>query len=239
MGTVLAALVLGQLASAASIVLLAAPVSAPLAALALACAPAPTLIAAATLRPRLPAGVTTADLLTLLRPLAAGGLAAATVLALGEELSARSWPLALVGAAALASDVLDGPVARRTGTAGPVGARLDMEADAALVLVLSALAATVVGPWVLAIGLMRYAFVAASRVRPALRRSLRVSRLRRLIGGFQMIALLTAVVPVVPGRVAAGVAAAALALLVVSFGRDVVALERAGTRARSSAATGC
>lgn len=156
------------------------------------------------------------------------------MLALGGALSERSWPLVVLIAAALASDVLDGPVARRTGTAGPVGARIDMEADAALVLVLSVLAAAVVGPWALAIGLMRYAYVAASAVRPALRRPLGTSQLRRVIGGFQGIALLTAVVPAMPRGVAAGIVAVALALLIVSFGRDVLALERAEAAVRST-----
>ncbi|WP_245822969.1 CDP-alcohol phosphatidyltransferase family protein [Brachybacterium avium] len=224
---VLAMLVLGQLAAAIVILLLAAPVSVPLAAVALLCAPAPALVAASTLRPRAPGEVTLADLLTLLRHLATGAFAAATVLVLGEVLTARSWPLAILIAAALASDALDGPVARRTGTAGVVGARIDMEADAALILVLSVLAATVVGPWTLAIGLMRYAYVAASFVRPALRRPLDFSQFRRVTGGFQGVALLTAMVPAIPREVAAGIVATALALLIVSFGRDVIALERA------------
>ncbi|MDN5599862.1 MAG: CDP-alcohol phosphatidyltransferase family protein [Brachybacterium sp.] len=231
---VLVMLVLGQLAAAIGILLLAAPVAVPLAALALLCAPAPAVVAAATLRPRAPGGVTGADLLTLLRHLAGGALAAAAVLALGEALTVRSWPLAVLIAAALATDALDGPLARRTGTAGPVGARIDMEADAALILVLSVLAATVVGPWALAIGLMRYAYVAASAVRPALRRELGFSQLRRVVGGFQGIALLTAVVPVISSGVAAGIVATALAALIVSFGRDVLALERTETAERQA-----
>ncbi|ATG50719.1 CDP-alcohol phosphatidyltransferase [Brachybacterium vulturis] len=231
-GPVLALLALGQLGAATVILLLAAPVPVPLAALALLIAPAPALVAAATLHPRAPGEVTGADLLTLLRHLAAGALAAAAVLTLGGALEARSWPLAVLIAAALASDALDGPVARRTGTAGPVGARIDMEADAALVLVLSVLAATVVGPWALAIGLMRYAYVAASSVRPALRRELGFSQLRRVIGGLQGVALLTAVVPAVPMRMATVVVGFALGLLIFSFGRDVLTLERAEAAAR-------
>lgn len=183
-------------------------------------------VAASTLRPRAPGAVTAADALTLLRHLGAGALAAATVLVLGGELAARSWPLAALIATTLATDALDGPVARRTGSAGPIGARIDMEADAALVMVLSVLAATVVGPWALAIGLMRYAFVAASWMRPALREPLAFSQFRRLVGG-QGVALLSALVPAVPVPAAAAVVALALALLVVSFGRDVIRLERA------------
>ena len=84
-----------------------------------------------------------------------------------------------------------------------------------------------VGPWALAIGLMRYAFVAASWVRPALREPLAFSKFRRLVGGGQGVALLIALVPTVPVPAAAAVVALALALLVVSFGRDVVRLEGA------------
>lgn len=227
-------LVLGQLGAALVVLLLAPPVSAPSAALALLCATAPALVAARTLRPRAPGEVTDADLLTLLRHLAAGALATSAVLAVDGALAARSWPLALLLGAALATDLLDGPVARRTGTAGPVGARIDMEADAVLVLVVSVLAALVVGPWALAIGLMRYAYVAASWIRPALRRPLGFSQARRVIGGAQGLALLTAVVPAVPATVSTGIVATALGLLVVSFGRDVIALERAERRAQGT-----
>lgn len=231
-GTVLALLAGGQLLAGVLVVVLAAPAPASglLVAAALLAALAPWGVAAATLRPRGPGPVTAADGLTLLRHLGTGALAAATVLVLGGEPAARSWPLAVLIAATLASDALDGPVARRTGSAGPIGARIDMEADAALVMVLSVLAATVVGPWVLVIGLMRYAFVAASWARPALRRPLGFSQFRRLVGGGQGVALLIALLPVLPVPAAAAVLALALALLVVSFGRDVVGLEHAQAR---------
>ena len=226
-GVVLAMLAAGQLLAGALVVLLAEPASTFLALGALLAAISPWVVAAATLRPRAPGPVTAADALTLLRHLGTGALAAATVLTLGGELAARSWPLVVLIGATLASDAVDGPVARRTGSAGPIGARIDMEADAALVMVLSVLAATVVGSWALAIGLMRYAFVAASWVRPALREPLDFSQFRRLVGGGQGVALLIALLPIVPAPAAAAVVAAALALLVVSFGRDVVRLERA------------
>ncbi len=226
-GTVLALLAGGQLLAGALVVLLTAPTSRLLALGAALAALVPWIVAATTLRPRAPGPVTAADALTLLRHLGTGAIAAATVLVLGGELTARSWPLAVLIAATLATDALDGPVARRTGSAGPIGARIDMEADAALVMVLSVLAATMVGPWALAIGLMRYAFVAASWVRPALSRPLGFSQFRRLVGGGQGVMLLISLLPVVPAPAAAVVVAAALALLVVSFGRDVVHLERA------------
>ncbi|RRR17614.1 CDP-alcohol phosphatidyltransferase family protein [Brachybacterium paraconglomeratum] len=226
-GTVLVVLAGGQLLAGVLVVLLASPASRLLALAAVLVALATWPVAASTLRPRAPGAVTAADALTLLRHLGAGALAAATVLVLGGELAARSWPLAALIATTLATDAMDGPVARRTGSAGPIGARIGMEADAALVMVLSVLAATVVGPWALAIGLMRYAFVAATRVRPALREPLSFNQFRRLVGGGQGVALLSALVPAVPVPAAAAVVALALALLVVSFGRDVIRLERA------------
>ncbi|MGP9536465.1 CDP-alcohol phosphatidyltransferase family protein [Brachybacterium sp. AOP43-C2-M15] len=232
-GTALALLAAGQLLAASLILLAAAPVAAAVVAVALPLALTPSLIALWTVRARAPGGVTGADRVTLLRHLGTGALAAASVLVLSGEVEPRSWLLAALGAAAVATDAVDGPIARRTGTAGPIGARIDMEADAALILVLSVLAALVVGPWALAIGLMRYAYVAASWVRPALRRPLAFSQLRRVIGGLQGVALLPAVIPVVPHGIATVVAAGALVLLVVSFGRDVLALERAEARDRA------
>jgi phosphatidylglycerophosphate synthase len=231
-GTVLALLAGGQLLAGALVVQIAVPASTLLAFGAVLAALAPWVVAASTLRPRRPGPVTAADGLTLLRHLGTGAIAAATVLVLGGELAARSWPLAVLIAATLATDALDGPVARRTGTAGPIGARIDMEADAALVMVLSVLAAAVVGPWALAIGLMRYAYVAASWVRPALRRPLDFSQFRRLVGGSQGVALLVAAVPAMPVPVATAVIALALTLLLISFGRDVIGQERAQARER-------
>ncbi len=107
-----------------------------------------------------------------------------------------------------------------------------MEADAALFMVLSVLAAPVVGPWVLLIGLMRYLYVAAMRVRPALRRPLAFSQSRRLIGGGQGVAIGIAMLPIVPVPLAQAIVGLALALLLFSFGRDVLSQERAAARER-------
>jgi len=230
--TVLALLTAGLLTAGTGLVVLASP-PALIGALALLLSLTPLAVAAVILRPRAPGPITTADHLTMLRLLGAGALAAVTVLALAGQLPSRGWVLAALIGAALASDGIDGHVARRTGTAGPIGARIDMEADAALVMALSALAAITVGPWVLAIGLMRYAYVAASRIRPALRRPLGYSLSRRLIGALQGVSLLAATVPVIPTQLATGILAVALALLVLSFGRDVIAQERAEWRAQA------
>ncbi|MDL4816144.1 CDP-alcohol phosphatidyltransferase family protein [Actinomadura opuntiae] len=128
--------------------------------------------------------------------------------------------LVALASAALVLDGADGWVARRTGTASDLGARFDMEADALLILVLSVQVATVAGLWVLAIGTMRYAFVAASWAAPWLRSPLPPSFARKAVAVVQGVVLAAAASGAVPHAWAA--VAAALALLAWSFGRDVL-----------------
>ena len=77
--------------------------------------------------------------------------------------------LVVLATIALILDGVDGQVARRTNTVTALGARFDMEVDTFLLLVLSAHIAPALGVWVLAIGLMRYAWVAARWLLPWLR----------------------------------------------------------------------
>ena len=96
--------------------------------------------------------------------------ARATLVGCAAELIAEGdfslgWVVGLVGVALLL-DGLDGQVARRTGTASEFGARFDMEVDAFLILLLCVQVSHALGLWVLAIGLMRYVFVAASWAMP-------------------------------------------------------------------------
>ncbi|WP_026552352.1 CDP-alcohol phosphatidyltransferase family protein [Arthrobacter sp. H20] len=172
-----------------------------------------------------------ADRITLLRAVLAGGCATIVVLSLAGAVPTRSWWLVLLAAPAVLLDAADGAVARRTGTASKAGARLDMETDAILLLVLSIPVAMTVGWWALLIGLMRYLYVAASWFRPALRRDLGFSSFRRVVAATQGVVLLVILVPVVPLGLAIPVVAASLLLLCASFGRDVVALERNDARA--------
>jgi len=123
---------------------------------------------------------------------------------------------------ALALDAVDGWIARRTGTASELGARFDMEVDAYLLLVLSAYVAQTLGWWVLAIGLLRYAFVAAGWVLPWLRRDLPPRYWRKVVTAVAGIALVVAASGIAPIWVDVAVVIVALALLVESFGRDVV-----------------
>ncbi|WP_136707255.1 CDP-alcohol phosphatidyltransferase family protein [Agromyces sp. H66] len=122
---------------------------------------------------------------------------------------------------ALALDAVDGWVARRTRTVTELGARFDMEVDAFLLLVLSAYVARSLGPWVLAIGLMRYVFVAAGWMLPRLRRQLPPRYWRKVVTAVQGIALTVAASGIVP-EFAGVLVGVALALLVESFGRDIV-----------------
>ncbi|MET8635092.1 CDP-alcohol phosphatidyltransferase family protein [Streptomyces sp. NPDC004680] len=125
-------------------------------------------------------------------------------------------------AVALILDGVDGKVARRTGTSSALGARFDMEVDAFLILVLSVYVSMSLGPWVLLIGGMRYAFVAAARALPWLNGELPSSMARKTVAALQGIALLVAASGLLPEAANVAVVAVALASLVWSFGRDVL-----------------
>ncbi|MFJ2607099.1 CDP-alcohol phosphatidyltransferase family protein [Streptomyces sp. NPDC091279] len=129
-------------------------------------------------------------------------------------------------AVALILDGVDGKVARRTGTSTPLGARFDMEVDAFLILVLSVYVSTKLGPWVLAIGGMRYAFVAAARLCPWLNAPLPPSMARKTVAALQGVFLLLAASGCLPFAGTFAVTAVALGTLVWSFGRDIRWLHR-------------
>ncbi|MEU1408730.1 CDP-alcohol phosphatidyltransferase family protein [Streptomyces sp. NPDC005728] len=134
----------------------------------------------------------------------------------------------LVGltAVALLLDGVDGKVARRTGTSSALGARFDMEVDAFLILVLSVYVSMRFGPWVILIGGMRYAFVAAARVAPWLNAPLPPSFARKTVAALQGICLLLAGAELLPHAADLAVVLFALGSLVWSFGRDVLWLWR-------------
>lgn len=159
-----------------------------------------------------------ADHVTLARVVLTG--AAAALVAAHLAGAAHTAALVAVASAALVLDGVDGQVARRTGTASRLGARFDMETDAFLVLVLSVEVAWTAGAWVLAIGAMRYAFGAAAWAAPWLRADLRPSVARKGVAVVQGVVLVAAASGAVP--YAGPLVAAALALLVWSFGRDVL-----------------
>lgn len=150
----------------------------------------------------------------------------------------RPWLPLMLGGAALALDGVDGPVARRTGTATAFGARFDMETDALTVLMLSALVAAEgrVGPWVLMSGALRYLYVAGGWAWPWLARPVPPSFARKLVCVLQIAGLLAALLPILAPPWPSAIAAVSLALLIWSFGRDVIGLMRDKGMAESSAA---
>jgi phosphatidylglycerophosphate synthase len=135
-------------------------------------------------------------------------------------------------ALAASLDAVDGWLARRTGMSSAFGARFDMETDAVFILVLSVWAWRLdkAGPWVIACGLLRYAFVLAAMLVPALRGDLPPSFRRKSIAAVQMIALLVVIAPFVPASDSAPVAALGLLALATSFGIDIWWLLRRPTR---------
>jgi phosphatidylglycerophosphate synthase len=166
-----------------------------------------------------------ADLVTLARAVLVGGVTALVTDRLWSG-SVPAAPLVVIAAVALVLDGIDGQVARRSGTASALGARFDMEVDSFLVLVLSAYVAVLVGPWVLAIGAMRYAFVAAGWVAPWLRSTLPTTYSAKAVAALQGIVLVVATADVLPRPLAAAPVGVALALQVWSFGRSGVWLWR-------------
>ena len=107
------------------------------------------------------------------------------------------WLVALVGGMILAADGLDGLLARRDNHASPFGARFDMETDAFFMLVLSMLAIVLdrLGVWVIAAGLLRYVYVAATPLVPATSTGRVRSMRARIIYVFTSICLLSAFLP--------------------------------------------
>jgi phosphatidylglycerophosphate synthase len=137
--------------------------------------------------------------------------------------AAVSVPLLLALAVpALALDAVDGWIARRTHTTSEVGARFDMEVDAFLLLVLSAYLVPQLGWWVLIIGMLRYAFVAVGWMLPWMLATLPPRYWRKVVTAVAGIALAVAASQLMPWWVDYAVTLLALALLIESFGRDVI-----------------
>ncbi|MDM0016137.1 CDP-alcohol phosphatidyltransferase family protein [Variovorax saccharolyticus] len=176
-----------------------------------------------------------ANRLTLAR-LALVALLAAGV---GERLDdpvAMAWIVIAVAATAALMDALDGPLARTQGLASDFGARFDMETDALLVLVLSLLVIHFgkAGAWILAAGLMRYAFVLLAFFVPWLAHPLPPSQRRKSICVVQIASLIACLVPIVTRPWSDAMAAAGLAALTVSFGTDLAWLACQRRRATST-----
>ena len=179
-------------------------------------------------RARGAAGIGAANRITLLR--ATWVLAVAGLVLHGPLSDRAAWWIIGWSTGAMVLDGVDGQVARRLGGASRFGARLDMEVDAFLLLALSVLVwqGGKVGTWVLAVGGIRYLFVAAGRLWPALRGDLPPSGRRKAVCVVQGAVLLGCLLPAVGPAPASLLAGGALALLVYSFAVDVVWLAASG-----------
>lgn len=133
--------------------------------------------------------------------------------------------LVVSGAAvAFALDGVDGWLARRTDTASDYGARLDMELDAAFVVVLSALAWAWdrAGSWVMLCGAARYLWWIAEQVVPWFSRPLFPSSHRRHGCFIAVLALILCLWPWSVTSWSLGLAILATLTLTLSFGVDAV-----------------
>lgn len=139
-----------------------------------------------------------------------------------------NWPATTVGAVALALDGIDGVAARCVGTTAS-GAVFDESVDALFILLLGLGLIPLWGVWTILPGAMYYLFHAIAFFRPAWRRRLPPSRLRKVIAAAQGILLLSAGSPVAQDYWWFGIGCVGLGLvaLLFSFGRDVLWLEHA------------
>ncbi len=171
-----------------------------------------------------------ADWVTLTRLLLIAGVTGLVADSFSRAVSITA--LVTLSAVALALDAVDGQVARRTGTATALGARIDGDADAFLILVLSIAVSRDYGGWVLAIGAARYVFLLAGWLVPWLRAPLGPRFWRKVVAAVQGVVLTVAVSGVTSRLVGMIAVAVALLLLAESFGRDVIWLYRAGAGPR-------
>lgn len=162
-----------------------------------------------------------ADRVTLTRATLACGVAALAADAFGRAAPATA-PTVLIAmtVVALVLDGVDGPIARRTATARPFGARFDLEVDAFLILVLSGYVARSAGAWVLTIGLARYVFVVAGWLFPWLRAMSPPRYWAKVVAATQAVVLTIAAADVLPRSVTDVALVGALALLAESFGHQ-------------------
>jgi phosphatidylglycerophosphate synthase len=172
-----------------------------------------------------------ADWVTLTRALLIAGVAGLVADSFARPAPATA--LVTLATVALVLDAVDGQVARRTGTATALGARIDGEVDAFLILLLSIAVSQDYGGWVLVIGAARYALLLAGWLIPWLAAPLPPRYWRKTVAAVQGIVLTVAVSGLLD-RVAGMIAVAvALLLLAESFGRDVIWLYRTGAGRRT------
>jgi phosphatidylglycerophosphate synthase len=172
-----------------------------------------------------------ADWVTLTRALLIAGVAGLIADSFSRPVSITA--LVTLSTAALVLDAVDGQVARRTGTATQLGARIDGEVDAFLILLLSVAVSQDYGGWVLIIGAARYALLLAGWLFPWLAAPLPPRYWRKIVAAVQGIVLTVAASGLLDRLAGMIAVAAALLLLAESFGRDVIWLYRTGAGERT------
>ncbi|WP_440769252.1 CDP-alcohol phosphatidyltransferase family protein [Natronorubrum sp. DTA28] len=173
--------------------------------------------------------VTLATWVTVARGAAVAVLAGFAVAGPPAGTGIISWVPAALFAVAAALDAIDGVLARATDSVTDLGARLDIEIDALIVLV-GTIVAVVDGalPSVfLAVGAARYLFVAGRwwrthRARPV--SALPPNRFRRLLGALAMVAIWLALVPVLAETVTRAFAVAVAVPFLANFCWDWLAV---------------
>ena len=191
---------------------------------------ASVLIATARRRSEQPT-IFPADWVTLTRAVLCAGVAGLVAASFVRPVSITA--LVTLSVVALALDAVDGQVARRTGTATPLGGRFDGEVDAFLILVLSVAVSQAYGSWVLVIGAARYALLLAGWLIPWLAAPLPPRYWRKVVAAVQGIVLTVAVSGLLDRLVGMISVAVALLLLAESFGHDVIWLYRTGAGPRT------
>ncbi|MGH3507590.1 MAG: CDP-alcohol phosphatidyltransferase family protein [Nocardioidaceae bacterium] len=164
-------------------------------------------------------GMGPADRVTLARLVLTCGVAALAAASLAQGGRGVAL-LVMLATVAQLLDSVDGRVARRTSSVSELGARFDMETDAFLILVLSVYVADAMGWWVLAIGLARYAFLAAGWVWPWLRGTAPPRYWCKVVAVLQGAVLTLVVAGPLPALWETGLVTMALVLLTESFGRE-------------------
>ena len=156
--------------------------------------------------------------------------------AIGADSStaAGQWVLLALLAAAEVTDLFDGRIARRLG-ARTFGSIWDMENDAYFTLSLAVAVWQIerIHPFVLSIGLMRYAYFLVWRYDGDPPDYPRLYKLfAKTVAATLVVALIASFAPILPRTVKTGALALALALQVVSFCWDCILQRRSGAAHR-------
>lgn len=192
------------------------------------------LVLQAVAAPDTPSRFGSANVVTLLRTgiaaLVTGlaletlGTGAGLLAAPGEIGDLWAWAVPAGALLAMALDGVDGWLARRRRIASAFGARFDIEADALLVLGLSlaAFASGRAGTWVLTAGALRYVFLVAGGLWPALAAPLPPSFRRKAICVAVGVSLVIGLLPALPAAAASLLIGAGVLAVVCSFAVDTV-----------------